>query len=124
MELLNKKIYLATPYSKYKGGKQEAFRLACLKAMELMEQGADVFSPIAHSHSIEEVCGVVKDGDWWLGQDYAWLESCDLLAVYKIPGWEESYGVKCEIDFADDLGLPIVFLEFEDNNEKQLELFD
>ena len=109
-----KLIYLASPYSKYPGGRLLAFREACQKAGELMEQGLNVFCPIAHSHSIEEWCfDDRKDGDWWLKQDFAVLEHCDELYVYMMPGWKESYGVGAEIDYAEQLNIPIKFVHYD-----------
>lgn len=40
------------------------------------------------------------------------LERCDILAV--LPGWQESSGTKDEIDYAESVGMPIVFLEEAD----------
>ena len=108
-------VYLATPYSKYPGGRQKAYQEACKKAGELMKQGYAVFCPIAHSHSIETDgdFGEIEDGDWWLQQDFAILDWCDALVVYKMPGWEESYGVAKEIERADKLEIPINYIEYK-----------
>ena len=120
----NKLIYLATPYSKFLGGREQAYHLACKMTMELMDKGMFVFSPIAHSHSIEEEARTIRDGDWWLAQDFEILKRCDELVVYKLPGWDQSYGVKHEIAFANSCGIPISYMDMENNNEEQLELFD
>lgn len=109
-----KLIYLATPYSKYRGGRSEAYEMACKKAAELMHKGYAVFCPIAHSHSIEVegMYGDIQDGDWWLKQDFAVLERCDELHVYQMPGWKDSYGVTREIEYADMLKIPVKYEEF------------
>ena len=114
-----KLIYLATPYSKYEKGRNMAFYEASMKTAELMLAGHYVFSPIVHSHSIEEIgmgFAGAMDGDWWLNQDFAVLERCDELWVYQLPGWNESYGVRREMQYADDLGIPIKFVKY--NNEQ------
>jgi hypothetical protein len=119
---MSKLIYLASPYSKYPGGRNAAFVVACDKAAELMLQGTKVFCPIAHSHPIEDIGmdGVIQDGDFWLSQDFAVLSRCDELWVYKMPGWDVSYGVGKEIDFAVENGIPIKYLEYEfDGSIKQ-----
>lgn len=113
-----KLIYLATPYSRYPAGRDEAFYEATKKTAELMEEGHCVFSPIVHSHSIEEIAmggAGAKDGDWWLQQDFTILERCDELWVYELPGWDTSYGVRHEMQYADDLGIPIKFVKYEQN---------
>lgn len=105
-------IYLASPYSKYPHGREQAFRQVCRKAGELMLKGEKVFCPIAHSHPIE-YWGMQKDqeGDFWLNQDFSVLEHCSKLIVYKMEGWEDSYGVKKEIEFAQQLDIPIEYHE-------------
>jgi hypothetical protein len=89
----------------------------CKKAAELMEKGELIFCPISHSHPIE-VHGMteIKNGDWWLRQDFAILEKCSKLYVYCMPGWDKSYGIKREIEFAALLGLPVEYLAYETND--------
>lgn len=114
-----KLIYLASPYSKYPGGREAAYKEVCIKAAELMQQVA-IFCPIAHSHSIEleGMNGTIKDGDWWLKQDFAVLKRCDELWVYQMPGWEESYGVTKEIMFALNNHIPIKMIPYVQNSIK------
>ena len=45
-------IYLATPYSKYHRGQDEAFIAAANIAGRLIARGLDVFSPIVHGHPL------------------------------------------------------------------------
>lgn len=105
--------YLASPYSKYPGGRKEAFKLACKKAAELMVQGEHIFAPIAHSHPIEDIGmkGFIQDGDFWLDQDFAVLQSCNKVYVYRMAGWEESEGIKRELAFAADHGIPVEYID-------------
>lgn len=110
--MVDKLLYLATPYTAFKGTREEAYHLACLKAAELMEEGYTVFSPIAHSHSIEVESGMSKDGEFWLKQDFGILAYCDELWVYKLPGWDTSYGVAEEIKFAKSYDIPVKEIEY------------
>lgn len=110
----SKLTYLASPYShRYAYIRQRRFEQVCKKAAELMQQGEQVFAPIAHSHPIE-ILGMNgrQSGDWWLKQDYAVLKNCSKLVVYKIPGWDKSYGVAEEIKFAKKNKIPIEYAEF------------
>ncbi len=112
----NKLIYLASPYSD-PDLKVRRFRFleACLASAKLMEKGKIVFSPIAHSHPIEEYgMGEVKDANFWLAQDFAILSRCDELCVLMLPGWKESHGVNREIDFANEKGMRITFMRWPD----------
>jgi hypothetical protein len=111
---MSKLIYLASPYSKYPQGKVAAFEAVCEKAAEMMLMGDLVFCPIAHSHPIEDIGMVdIQPGNFWLKQDFAVLERCDELAVYKMPSWEESYGVRKEIEFAQKNNIPVTYIEYD-----------
>lgn len=116
MSVSGKLVYLASPYSKFPGGVDVAFELACQKAAEVMSMGHNVFCPIAHSHPIEVygMDGEKGDHNFWLKQDFAVLDRCDELWVYMMPGWSESYGVTKEIERAKRLKLPIEYLYFDD----------
>jgi hypothetical protein len=108
-------VYLASVYSQGNATvnkRTRRFKHVCRKAAELMEQGYNVFCPIAHSHPIE-VHGMteVHGHDFWLKQDFAVLEKCSKLLVYCMPGWDKSVGIQREIEFADLMGIPVEFLE-------------
>ncbi len=108
-------VYLASPYScKTKEEREERFTLVCRKAAELMLAGYHVFCPIAHSHPIE-VHGMdhIEGHDFWLGQDFAVLEHCEQMFVYKMPGWEFSRGVAAEIQFCNEMYIPITYIDFK-----------
>lgn len=106
-------VYLASPYSHPNPAKkEERFRLACEAAGTLMKSGQTVFSPIAHSHPIEQHFrdGRAEGHDFWLKQDFAVLAHCSKLVVLAIDGWEKSKGVAAEMEFAAQHGIPVSFL--------------
>jgi hypothetical protein len=78
-----------------------------------MLEGNAVFSPIAHSHGVADHMPehIRLDGDFWMEQDLALLAKCDEMAVLCLEGWEASKGLKREIAFASECGIPIQFLE-------------
>jgi hypothetical protein len=107
-------IYLASPYSHASSVvKDMRYREACRAAGRLMHEGHAVFSPIAHSHPIEQhFDGAVVEGHgFWLRQDFAILRHAQKLVVLMLEGWETSFGVNAEIEFARTLGIPIEYLE-------------
>jgi hypothetical protein len=111
-----KLVYLASPYShRYAYMRERRYEQVCKQAARLMEDGYLVFCPIAHSHPIE-ILGLPKrmSGDWWLKQDFAILQHCNEMHVYKIPGWDKSYGVKEEIKFAKKNNIPVKYIEYDD----------
>ena len=115
-------VYLASPYTilnteglsdqSLKNRRTRRFAQVCKKAAELMLSGETVFCPIAHSHSIE-VNGMDKiyDGNFWLKQDFSVLQFAKKLIVYRMDGWEKSHGVAEEMKFAQELNIPIEFVD-------------
>jgi hypothetical protein len=107
-------VYLASPYSHPDPRvKEERFRLACAAAGRLMKEGECVFSPIAHSHSIEQHFhdGAIEGHDFWLKQDFSILRHCSKLIILALDGWEKSRGVAAEIEFAQGLKIPLEYIE-------------
>ena len=104
--------YLASPYSKYPEGTQAAFEMACGQAGLLIRAGVPVFSPIAHSHPISEHGGINPlDHDIWLPADKPFMDAARGCIVVMADGWQESYGVKFEIDTFYHAGKPFVFMQ-------------
>ena len=105
-----KKVYLATPYTGTPEQQKERFDQACLIAGEIIQQGHCVFSPIAHSHPIAEICGIDGTHDFWKDQNESWLSWCDEVWVAEIPGRQKSKGVQWEISWAHKHGKRVRFM--------------
>ena len=101
--------YLATPYSKYKGGDlNAAFKDAAKLAAELLAVGIKVYSPIAHTHPLALFSDLDPlDHSIWLPFDEAMMTAADALVVAHMDGWAESYGIAHEVKFFDDQRKPI-----------------
>ena len=108
-----KKIYLACPYSHPSVAMRKLrVRMVDQKAAELMELGNLVFSPLSHSHPISNHCKVdPTDHDFWLRQDLWILDICDEMHILCLPGWDESKGIKAEIEYAESKGIGIIYHE-------------
>jgi len=118
-------VYLAQPYSHPDPQvKEERYHQSCIAAARLMGAGMAVFSPIAHSHSIE-VHGMdkVESGDFWLQQDFAVLKHCKAMIILMLPGWNKSHGVAEETGFAKDHNIPIYLMEPTMNADFKVEDF-
>lgn len=104
--------YLSSPYSHPDPAIREArFHAACKAAAQLMAKGDLIFSPIAHSHSVEMASGKVNDGAFWKRQDVPLLRHADKMIVLQLPGWVESKGIAWEIEMARSLNIPVEFME-------------
>ena len=92
--------YLATPYSKWPAGLDDACKTAATLCGRLLLAGVNTYSPIAHSHPVSLTLeGQVdpRDHDFWLRADKPLFEAAHGLLVADFPGWRESVGVAKEI---------------------------
>jgi hypothetical protein len=101
--------YLATTYSRFPGGLEEAHRQACLAVAECFREGLVVFSPIAHSHTIALVGELGGDYETWQHCAEAMMFAAVGLIVVRMDGWEGSIGIAAEIEWFKAAGKPIVF---------------
>lgn len=111
--MADKLMYLASPYShKDINVCVERFRAICRFAAKAIAEGYNVYSPIAHSHSIAmhgEVDHLAHE--LWMKQDMVMLPRCDELWVCMMDGWENSDGMKMEIAYAKEHDIPVHFME-------------
>ena len=109
---MNGYIYLASPYSHVDPAVRVArFNAACRAAAELMNAGATVFCPIAHSHPISEAMGDKHvDHEFWMLQDLPLLHRSDGMCVLMLDGWLDSKGVQREIDYALANHIPVKYI--------------
>jgi nucleoside 2-deoxyribosyltransferase len=108
-----KLIYLACPYTHEDVSvREERTKEVTRVAARLMLEGFNVFSPITHSHYINDFMPeeIKCDFDFWIERDFQILDGCDELFVLCLDGWRNSKGVKAEISFAKKKGIPITYL--------------
>lgn len=96
--------YIASPYShpdplvrlhRY----EEAIRFT---KFLLFKQKLYCFSPIVHTHPIDE-----SDYSVWGGWNRAMIGRSEGIIVLMIPGWNESVGVVAEMEFCKEINLPV-----------------
>jgi len=105
-------IYLASPYSHA----EERVRVRrYLYTREFvyrqLAKGVPLVSPIVYCHQFARDFDAPTDAVSWLPLNAALIEAAKGLWVLKLDGWEDSVGVKMEIEKADLLGLPITYKE-------------
>ena len=105
-------IYLANPYSDPDMNVVERRYRAVRKTFaRLTNEGYIVFSPILMAHDAAIEHGLPTDAAYWSRHNTAFLRRCQSLYVLKLPGWESSTGLRFELKLAQELLLPIVYLE-------------
>jgi len=113
---MKKKLaYLATPYSSNDWAvKENRFDKVNEVAAKLIQRGEIIFSPISMAHPIAKAGELPGNWEFWDKFDRAYLECCYKIYVLKLNGWEESKGVQAEIKIAEELGLEIEYLDYEE----------
>lgn len=99
----NKLLYIAGPYN---GNTDENIRRAEEVSVNLIRQGFHVMTPHKNTAGYEKY----EDGnltyETWLRMDLDILSRCD--AVYVMVNSENSKGVKREVEFAQEMGIPVI----------------
>ena len=108
------KIYLSAPYSHPDPKIRESrFRAACIAAGKLIQQGHVVYSSLSHSHPIAIHSRLPLGWEYWQGVDEFFISVCDEVWVLCSDGWEDSVGIKGEIEIARKLKKPIRTLNYQ-----------
>ncbi len=112
-------IYLASPYTLYPMGLENAAAAATNLSGQLEALGVGVFSPIAYSHAIAKAAGLpLVDNARWHKMNDRYLPVCDALLIARMMGWQSSEGVAREIKYFEMVGKPIFHI-----NPETLEVF-
>lgn len=105
-------IYLATPYAHEDPAVMERrFDAVTRFAGRLMQLGVLVYSPITHNHPIATRIDLPRTWDYWAQFDLAILATCSQLLVLKLDGWQKSTGVRAEIEYAEEHGIPVIYAD-------------
>lgn len=108
----NQLIYLACPYSHDDPQvRQKRFESATKVAATLTKAGHHVYSPITVGHTLCQYADVPCDWEFWEANDRIYLSISKAVFVLMLPGWETSTGVQAEIKIADDMGLPVEYID-------------
>lgn len=105
-------IYLGSPYTHVDSAiVRQRFRATEACTARLLIAGKHVYSPIVHCHSLAEQFDLPKSFNFWQRYNFAMLAKASELYVLCLPGWESSHGLSSEIAMAQQLSIPITYLE-------------
>ena len=112
--------YLACPYTHQdKEVMRNRFKTVTDAAVNLLNQGVYVFSPISYNAPWEEY-DLPHTFSFWEQFDKSFIARMDSIIVLTIDGWKESVGVTEEIKFAEDLRIPVYYCTLEEIENGQL----
>ena len=105
-------IYLASPYSHVdENVRNERFHKVTKKCAQMARRGINVYSPIMHWHPAAYIHSLPTDAEFWRSSNFEHILHSTALWVLRLDGWEDSNGVREEMEFAHENRLPIVFVD-------------
>src|ERR1019366_7478803 len=106
--------YLASPYTNFHTGLDDAaFRAAEIAGL-LFKHDVYVYSPVVHCHSISYCADIDPlDAERWLKHCKRMAERCDILIIADMPGWNSSKGVAKEARWFGDAGKSVFLFKPE-----------
>lgn len=113
--------YIAIPYTSV-DKKVRKFRINVSDYFyaKLMAEGHIVYAPISHNGRVAEKYKLPKEWKFWKRIDSEFLRVSKKLWVVRLDGWKTSIGVQEEIRIAKKLKIPIEYLDYESESEKNI----
>lgn len=106
--------YISNPYNGTEEQKEQRAQIAAEVCGFLLKKGIYAWSPIVHNHAMMKTFNqftLEERRTKILDFDFSLLKSSKGMIVLKIEGWDQSYGVKAEIDLCNQLSIPIKYLD-------------
>jgi len=111
-------IYLASPYSHPNPGvMMERYLRVRTATAFLLRNRVWTYSPIVHCHELALAHQLPTGAEYWEEYNHAMLGRARELFVLQLPGWEESKGIKGEMDFAKRKKIPICMMKHVEADE-------
>ena len=101
-------IYVASPYS-HQNKEVESVRYGQVAdfVQRHLKEGRLVYSPIVYAHALALRHALPTSAEWWWLFNKRMVEKCDRMWVLCLNGWENSRGVRDEIEYAKIIGKPV-----------------
>ncbi len=117
-------IYLSAPYTSTDELLREWRVRRCVMVMaELMAANKLVVCPAVMNHEAVSTL-FARSADpgrvYWQALEERLATACDKLFVLRLPGWDESRGVRREIALFTELGRPITFVERAAGDDEEM----
>lgn len=105
-------IYLASPYT-HPDPSVVKYRYQAVRAQVgwMLDAGVYVYSPIVHFHHVAKHHELPTDSNFWSNHNRHMLNLANRLDVLCLEGWEDSVGVKQEIEWAKEWRIGVRMIE-------------
>jgi len=104
-------IYFASPYThSSKHVVHERFEKVTRFTSHLIKKGYFVFSPIVYCHLMAGRYKMPTDWKYWHDFNEEFMSRCDKLLIFKLKGWQQSGGIKKEIEMAKKHKIPVEYI--------------
>jgi Domain of unknown function (DUF1937) len=93
------------------------FQAATRAAATLVKKGYVVYSPITMTHPMDKLLATSTNtlgSDFWVKFDEAFMSACSSMCVLTLDGWEDSSGIRREIEFFSNQNKAVVFVDDAD----------
>lgn len=103
--------YLASPFTKYPLGHEQAWLDVSRIKGELLLQNIYTYSPVCETWGTFKVCNLPPDHKFWHGDNMTKILPALGIIVCKLQGYDESDGIADEVADFRSFGKPIVWLD-------------
>lgn len=106
-------IYLAGPYSdtdeSVRQQRVDAYAETVAHFLGTTEN-LFIFSPILYHAPLADKYNLSRDFSFWAQRDFFMIRQSSAMWVLTLPGWEDSFGVSQEMEFAESIGRDILYV--------------
>lgn len=106
-------IYLGSPYFHKRNSvmhKRVSLTAHCLAFFRRTAENVVLYSPIVQWSRVAFENELPHDFGSWAQQDFFMIRKSSALWVLAIDGWQESFGLSQEIEYANDIGHEILYI--------------
>ena len=97
-------VYLACPYT---GDTERNMEKFCRTVARMQKLGTFVISPLFMHFVLPYDSSLGKDWTFWRAYSSELMRRADELHILCLDGWEQSEGIRGEIEIAKELGKPV-----------------
>ena len=92
---------------------EQRYKAAAKYVAMQTKKGVCCFSPIVHSHHMAVEYNFPKTFEFWADINHKYLDACTEMHVLKMGCWEDSAGIRDEINYATKKGIEIKYVDWE-----------